>query len=433
MKRASLPFSFLICALPLLIAGGEVLHSRQTDAQKVGALPPLEIPEDFEAPPELSPRAEMYLVTIYPGEALYSSFGHTAIRIKDSETGMDKLYNYGQSSIPFDSGFVPHFVKGQLPFMLGVVNTERAYNFYIKYEDRTIYEQKLNLSHKKKTELHRFLAYNALPENRVYIYDFFFDNCTTRIRDIFTYLYGSSMTYRLMEQEKSFRQIIEPYLSHTPYVTLGINLVFGSPSDKKPSLEERLFLPFQLMDAAESAEIEADPEAAGGRRIEGETRFIYRQQRPDPEPPALGPALLLWILAAVAAALTVSPYRRSLPARIMDVLIFGIVGVLGSLMLLLWLFSGYEMATANYNLVWAWPTHIVVMFLGFGAVRTRHFLFYYFTASAAAAVIFFAASPLIPQTLPPAAVPLILAMAVRSLNRIGFFPFSRVVEKQSTR
>ncbi|MFO7850075.1 MAG: DUF4105 domain-containing protein [Spirochaetia bacterium] len=398
-----------------------------TDAQSLGAPPSLSVPVDFEVRPQLTEGADTYLVTIYPGEELYSSFGHTAIRIKDPAVDLDILYNYGQSSVPFDSGFVPHFVKGQLPFMLGVIDTERAYNFYIKHEDRTIYEQRLNLSNKKKTELYRFLAFNALPENRVYIYDFFFDNCTTRIRDIFTYLFGSSMSYRLAEQEMSFREIIAPYLYHTPFISFGIDLVFGSVSDKKPALEDRLFLPFQLMDAVENAETASEESP-----LEGDTRFVYRQKRPDPKPPAVGPGLLLWILAATATAASLGRFRYSVPARIMDGLIFGLAGLLGSLMLLLWLFSGYEMATANYNLLWAWPPHIIAAFIGFRGGRRHRLLFYYFAAASAIAAVFLAVSPFIPQTLPSAAVPFILALIVRSINRIIPLPFSRVAEKPTS-
>jgi len=80
----------------------------------------------------LTDRAVLSMVTIYPGEALYSMFGHTAIRVRDPENNIDLLYNYGQSSVPFDASFVPRFVGGDLPFILGVSDTARSFEYYSK-------------------------------------------------------------------------------------------------------------------------------------------------------------------------------------------------------------------------------------------------------------------------------------------------------------
>ncbi len=395
-----------------------------SSAATVGNRPALEVPENFEATPQLSAGARISMVTIYPGEALYSTFGHTAIRIWDPLQGIDLLFNYGQSSVPFDSGFVPNFVGGYLPFMLGVIDTERAYNFYRNVEDRSIVEQDLDLSLGKKRELYRFLSYNALPENRIYIYDFFFDNCTTRIRDLFTLLYGDSLRYRLPEAEPSFREAISPYLRGQAYVRLGIDLMFGFPSDSPPELTERLYLPFQLMDAVAEAKVVrgADGSAEQGRPIEAGTGFVYRQERGEPEPPAIPPQLTLWLFSALLFLLSIPRLRYCPVARVGDIILFSLVGVLGTAMLLLWIFSGYEMTTGNFNLLWAWPLHLVAGFLpyritsgsGIKAKITR----YYFGIAATLSLLYLITSPLNPQTLPAAAVPLLLALGLRAALRL---------------
>jgi hypothetical protein len=380
-------------------SGGGVVH---TDAAAVGNLPPLQPPESYRPQPQLTPEAEVFMVTINPGLALYSTFGHTAIRIVDPPNGLDLLYNYGQSSVPFDASFVPRFVTGELPFMLGVSSTPGSYDFYRTAEDRSIYEQHLNLNFDEKRQLYRFLAYNALPQNRIYIYDFFFDNCTTRVRDLFSYLFGPALSYQLHPQELSFREEIAPYLAHTPFVVLGINLVFGVPADTVPQPRHRLFLPFQLRDAIASAQVDR---GGGTAPLEREAKYLYRQQRPDPAPPPVSPALLLWLLAAAALLLTLSPARCSGAARGFDTALLLLVGLTGTAMALLWAFSGYLMTTANFNLLWAWP------------LQRRRWLRGYFLAAGAASAGMILLSPLIPQVFPAGGYALMTALALRSLAR----------------
>jgi hypothetical protein len=353
------------------------------------------------------------MVTIYPGEALYSTFGHTAIRVWDPSSGIDRLFNYGQSSVPFDSGFVPNFVSGYLPFMLGVIDTERAYDFYTRYEDRSIVEQELDLTSGEKQRLYRFLSYNALPENRVYIYDFFFDNCTTRVRDIFTLLYGDELVYRLPRQQQSFREEISPYLRATPYVHLGINLMFGIPSDRRPQLKDRLYLPFQLMEAIEEGRVE-------GRALEAGSGFVYRQKRSDPRPPPIPPAALLWPAGALLIVISATKLRYSRVARAADGLLFAVAGFLGIAMLLLWSFSGYEMTTKNLNILWAWPPHLAAGFLSYELARRSRIVTVYFAAAAVISGLFLLSIPFLPQTIPAAAIPLILSLALRSALRAWY-------------
>lgn len=405
------------------------------DAARVGSLPSLSIPDNFSPNPLLSPGAEISMVTIYPGEALYSTFGHTAIRIWDPSIGVDRLFNYGQSSVPFDSGFVPNFVSGYLPFMLGVIDTERAYNFYKSYEDRSIVEQELGLTWGEKQRLYRFLSYNGLPENRVYIYDFFFDNCTTRVRDLFTLLFGEKLVYRIPQQQKSFREEISPYLRATPYVHLGINLMFGIPSDRQPRLGDRLYLPFQLMDAIEEARVvmteSSENTTAGrqeeekgsrreGRELEAGSGFVYRQRRSDPQPPPFPPIAALWLFAALLILISVTKLRFSRIAGAADGILFAIAGFLGIAMVLLWTLSGYEMTTNNLNIIWAWPPHIVAGFLSFGLARRSRTVSIYFTAAAMISGLFLLSSFLLPQSIPAAALPLILSLALRSALRAWY-------------
>lgn len=353
------------------------------------------------------------MITIYPGEALYSLYGHTAIRVLDPPNDLDLLYNYGQASIPFDSGFVPRFVSGDLPFILGVADSMRAFHFYREYEDRTIYEQVLNLSAGMKQEVFDYLAENAREENRTYIYDFFFDNCTTRVRDLFEDLFGDRLRYPedSLGLGSSYREDIGPYLRGIPFVKLGIDLMLSRHADGTVARETALYLPLQLTLAAEEAQL------SGRNGFVSESRYIYRQQRSDPQSPAFGPAMIMWLLFLVALVLTLLEGKAPRTSRIFDSVLYLSAGLVGCAAALLWAFSGYEMTADNINLLWAWPAHIAaaVFFLlriPKGKAGQRAWMIYLLLSSAAAAVVLLS-SPFLTQNLPAAAVPFIISIILR--------------------
>jgi hypothetical protein len=380
---------------------------------------------------QLSPRAKLTMVTIFPGRALYSMFGHTAIRVEDPVYEIDLLYNYGQSSVPFDATFIPRFVTGDLPFKLGVVQTRRAYDFYSRYENRSIYEQDLLLSGAERQAVFEFLEINARPENRIYIYDFFYDNCTTRVRDLLWDLFGEDISFKLGERPAvSYRRAITPYLVDKPFVKFGIHLMLGSPTDGVPRRERRLYLPGQFMEAVEAAELD-------GRPLMGKTRFVYKGRNgtnivPTAGGPSLAdrlwslfPSLLLWLLFVAVLLLTLSRFRWSRGAGALDALLFGGAGLVGTAILLLWSFSGYVMTTANYHLLWAWPVHVIIAFLLIKKRRPQRsikhhpiFIRWYTGIAAAAALIALGLFSLLPQQLPAPAVPLLLSLALRGGARL---------------
>ena len=130
----------------------------------------------------LSEHTKVSLLTSSPGEDLYAQFGHSAIRITDTLSGQDLVFNYGL--FDFNTpGFYVKFIRGKLPYQLGIQRFDAFLNAYIE-ENRQCRELEINLNEKERLALINFLSVNYLPENREYPYDFFFDNCATRIRDI---------------------------------------------------------------------------------------------------------------------------------------------------------------------------------------------------------------------------------------------------------
>jgi hypothetical protein len=131
------------------------------------------------------------LLSCSPGAELYSIFGHSAIRVTDETSGTDRVYNYGTFNFR-EKNFYLKFLSGKLNYYLSVQSFPSFMSDYLE-ENRTVYEQVLNISHFHKLQLHTALRLNALPENRAYKYDFFWDNCSTRIRDKIESSYADSL------------------------------------------------------------------------------------------------------------------------------------------------------------------------------------------------------------------------------------------------
>ena len=133
---------------------------------------------------ELSTKARVMLLTVSPGhEELYAAFGHSAIYIHDPEKHIDKVYNYGTYYYN-QPHFYLNFARGYLLYGLSVSTYDRFQGYYA-YFNRQVVAQVLDLSLEQRQQVFDFLENNALPENSMYYYDYFYDNCATRIRDVF--------------------------------------------------------------------------------------------------------------------------------------------------------------------------------------------------------------------------------------------------------
>lgn len=201
-----------------------------------------------------SSRLRISLLTCTPGEELYSTFGHSAYRVIDSNSVTDIVYNYGTFNFD-DDGFYLKFVRGKL---LYYVSAEYFADFKYLYQstNRGITEQVLNLSAAEKISIRHFLNENLKEENKYYKYDFFFDNCTTRLRDILKKQHDSSFCSKpVMQQGSRFRQAIHQYLDRNgkDWSKLGIDILLGQPCDAVMTAEQMQFLPDNLMISLDSS------------------------------------------------------------------------------------------------------------------------------------------------------------------------------------
>ncbi|MCL7973130.1 MAG: DUF4105 domain-containing protein, partial [marine benthic group bacterium] len=202
--------------------------------------------------PALSDSAVVSVLTVLPGDRLYSLFGHTIIRVRDPATGLDVGFNYGTFDFPTTiaggAGFVARFAYGKLDYKLQASgNPSYAVEWYAEQEGRSTIEQTLDLSPGETEALLAFLVENARPENAVYRYDFFFDNCSTRPRDVLERVLGTALAAEVADPGTSLRRLLDPYLVANPGVDFSMDIGLGMPADRLATSREALFLPVELM------------------------------------------------------------------------------------------------------------------------------------------------------------------------------------------
>ena len=186
---------------------------------------------------------QISVLTCGRGEEIYSTFGHSAIRVLDTATKTDMVYNYGMFEFS-DPNFIPKFINGKLDYMLGKESFE---NFMFQYElsKRSVSEQVLNLTPTQKQKLLTFLEWNVKEENKYYRYDFLYDNCATKIIQVLEKnCPGIKINFYKDESPKSFRQLIHLYAKNSvPFIDWGMDLGIGVRTDKIATEREYCFLP----------------------------------------------------------------------------------------------------------------------------------------------------------------------------------------------
>lgn len=373
--------------------------------------------------PTLSDSVRVSLVSILPGRKIYSVFGHSALRIRDPGLGIDRAYNFGTfdfGDAPLDvASFVARFTYGDLNYRLAVQDPPGLVRWYWEREGRASVEQTLALTRDEAQALFRRLEVNALPENRYYQYDFFFDNCATRLLDALEAVLGDRLAFEAAPPGRSFRRLLDPYLVGTRWVDLGMDLGLGLPADREAMAREATFLPEHLMDYFAVGSI--DRGEAGRQPLVRRTEALTGPARASwkPESDAPWPEIVGWALLAVGVFYTMRDARAGRRSRpVADGLFFGALGVAGLAVTFLWFVSLHDVTDLNFNLAWALPTHLVLA-VGLarrkadeGAAGRRAGL--YLAVTAVLAALLLLGIPLWPQELPAALVPLLLLIVARA-------------------
>lgn len=359
---------------------------------------------------ELSEEAVISLITVSPGNQIHAFWGHTALRIQDPPNRIDSMYNYG--AFQFDALFLPKFIYGKLDYILNVTPMSVEIRRYRDFEKRTLIEQELLLTKEEKQAVFDFIENNALEENRTYRYDFLFDNCSTRILDIFEDVLGDRLSYNSPSPERTYRQILQPYVQHFPFLSVGIDLGLGLPVDREPTARELMGLPMHMMEAYDLAMVEVD-----GREVPFVAAKDTLLRIQDVEVvDGKRSTLLLWVIVwgLFAIGLWVTNLKASYGGKLrvwFDRLLFGIAGVAGLLAVFLWFISLHHVTDVNFNLLWAWPTHFIVIWM-LSSKKNR--VKGYMRTCAISLVIVILGWYFWPQELNMALLPVVLTLLVRS-------------------
>ncbi len=352
----------------------------------------------------LSIRAQASLITLSPGDEIHTLFGHGTLRIWDPAQELDVSFNYG--TFDFDTYFVPRFIYGELDYYLSVQSTEALLQ-EAHSKGRNAYEQVLDLDARQRQALFTALFENSQPENRVFRYDFLFDNCSTRLVKILEAALGEELLFpQRPDPGSTFRELLATHLGAQPWLQFGVDLLIGASVDRVATDRENWFLPAKLMEALEHSTID-------GRPLVKEFITIQSFPRPELPPKAWDSAsALMWLLFALGAVQALAGKRTKLSDRI-DGTLLALTGCVGLFLLLMWVGTLHHVTADNWNVAWAWPTHLIVgvlVFRGSKAPWLRAYLLF-----AALAAVICALGVGIPQTLPTAAQPLCLLLAARQI------------------
>ncbi len=352
------------------------------------------------------------LLTCTPGDEVYSTFGHSALRIVDSSSVTDIVYNYGTFNFD-DPGFYTKFIRGKL---LYYVSTDRFEDFKNEYEttNRGITEQVLNFTAAEKIAIEQFLYHNIKEENKYYLYDFFLDNCTTRLRDIIVqHKEGYPPLKPVVPNGTRFRQAIHEYLDKNGknWSKLAIDLLLGSPTDAIMTTAQTQFLPDILMKALDSSNQQ--------NQLIISTKQLYPFTANNNNQPLFTPLLFFSFLLICIVFISLSANKKAISfINRFDGLFFFITGALGFLFIFMWAFSDHSMVKNNYNLIWAWPVNLIFSFF----VNSKKQIiknYYIFTIIGLGMVLlswFF-----LPQQMNNALIPIILILLFRSIRRVQLF------------
>jgi len=359
-------------------------------------------------------RAEVYLLTCGPGTETYSVYGHSALRIVIPEKESNLVYNWGVFDFNTPN-FAWKFAKGRLNYSLGISTYD---NFLRDYylEKRWVVSQKFNLEAHEIEKLFQLIAENLKPENITYRYDFFFDDCSTRIRDLIEKSIGEDLVWPPEEESKNmptFRQLTGKYEKVFPWTEMGIDLLMGSPGDKKASFRERMFLPVEMKDGLSELQIRRQgktiPLLTNPELVLDFDQLVLKRNL------FTSPFFVFSVLLIIMIILT-GLCREKKASSIIDIIVFSIFSILALLMIFFNFFTDHQQMKWNLNIIWLNPFIILCLIsLVFKKDWQVWFRIVFFLAAG-----FLVSLVILPQSINNAFVPVIGILILRSSARANF-------------
>ncbi len=310
--------------------------------------------------PKLSEQAEVSLITVGPGPSLVDCFGHSAFRVKDPALNLDKVFNYGVYDTDGEAFYVK-FSLGTVDYIVADYDFERFFQNY-KAQNRWLTEQVLNINQTEGQAIYEFLENNALPQNRSYRYDQFFDNCATKLRDIPKSVLGDQLVFHEDPETEgaTMRELVDENSFNHAWLDLGIDIALGNIIDRKVGVEAHMYLPDYVLSAYADATITRDGQEVPAIKA---TNKLFQSDYHEQKKEMLSPTLLFTVIALVVIILTVKDWLTKKRSRWLDLTLFLITGLIGLIVFLLWVATHHTTTVNNLNVLWAFAPNLVIAFL----------------------------------------------------------------------
>lgn len=332
---------------------------------------------------------EISLLTCESGDALYSTFGHTAIRVIDKANHKDLVFDFG--NFDFETPlFALKFLRGSLDYHLGIANFSSFQRAYQRTK-RGVIEQRFQLDNTTKQKIYQQLKHTLRSESRYYKYDFLNDNCATRIRDILDKLPIEKPPFPITT---THRKELKTYLVSKEWLALGIDILLGAPVDRIVTQKELMFLPNQLHEQLSQYQI-------NGQKLLGTSKVIVKSSHSTITKWRFFQPLYCSILAFFCLLFLI--LKDAIILSKTTNLLYFTFGLSGLLLLFLWFGTRHDATQMNYNLLWLNPLFLILPFLKNGVVKKR--LIIITTLTIGLLLIFWI---FIPQALNIAIIPFIL-------------------------
>ncbi|MBR3454708.1 MAG: DUF4105 domain-containing protein [Bacteroidaceae bacterium] len=354
------------------------------------------------------------LVTCSPGQLVYELFGHTAIRVEDPKRHQDLVFNYGVFNFNTDN-FVYRFVKGETDYELGVVEWKYFIQEYAK-RGSSIDIQEIDLTEDEKVEVVNYLLNNYEPRNRTYRYNYFYDNCTTRARDVIEESVAGQVVYIPVNNNLTFRDIVHQFTDEHPWSELGIDFCLGAEADRPIDQRLQMFVPSYTEKMFTSAIIK-DIDGNNRRMVRKAFQALPVGHQPKSEEFPLSPMTVFWTLFVISVGIVLLEQKFRKIFWGVDIIVGVLHGLGGVVVAFLFFFSVHPTVGSNWLVLVFNPLWLI--WLPFSVVWTIHHRSdRIHIINVLVLLVFLASMPFIPQVFNECIYPILLTFCLRSVSHL---------------
>lgn len=317
-------------------------------------------------PTQQADSIEISLLTCGPRQQVYSMYGHTAIRFLDKQSGRDLVVNYGMFS--FDKPyFVLRFVFGLTDYEIGI-NTFEMFSWEYGSTGCGVRQQVLNLTAQEKMAIAQAIDRNYEPQNRVYRYNFFYDNCTTRARDIIINNVEEAVTFPPSSRAITYRQMVHQYTAQHPWARFGNDLLLGVGADRPTDARQQQFLPFNLKSDFDHTTLKGKDGAV--RPLVKDKFWAISASAAKPESMLITPIWCAIALAIIILTTCLYDAKRKRVSWVLDGILWLLTGLAG-LILFAMVFSQHPTVRENFQILMLNPLALGFLYPTLKALRHK--------------------------------------------------------------